>query len=125
MAELKSLNFRLLDEETVAEQPFLTKAGGWDFQFRLKQAAKLNPLKATVEIQPERFVLMTDPQSRMFNIVDSQWDEHLHLQGLAGVGKTVYIGFLLELLSRNKVLVLAQTRQQLQVLDQLGKISPA
>lgn len=122
MAKLQRLNYRLLDEVTVAERSFLTKAGRWDFGFRLRQAAKLNPLQVTVEIQPQRCVSMTDSQSRLFNQIRREVNEHLNLQGLAGVGKSIYVGFLLELLSRNKVLVLAQTTQQVQVLiDRLGQ----
>lgn len=122
LAMLGGLNLRLLDEEIVAEQTYLTAAGGWDFQFRLEHTARLNPLKMNVEIHPERFVRLTDSQFRAFNLLRSELDDHLHLQGYAGVGKTVFIGILLESLSPDRVLVLAQTSQQLQVLtDRIGK----
>lgn len=84
--------------------------------------SQTQPLQVTVEIQPQRCVSMTDSQSRLFNQIRREVDEHLNLQGLAGVGKSIFVGFLLELLSRNKVLVLAQTTQQVQVLiDRLGQ----
>lgn len=122
LAMLDGLDFRLLDEEVVVEQTYLTAAGGWDFQFRLEHAARLNPIKITVKIQPERFVRLTDSQFRMFNLLRSEIDDHLHLQGFAGVGKTAFVGILVESLSQHRVLVLAQTTQQLQVLTgRIGK----
>ncbi len=94
----------------------LTQDGSWDFSFRVRHAAQLNPLKEAIVTESGQTILLTTGQFRIFKLLRSELDEHLHLQGLAGVGKTSMISTLLEYLRPEKTLLLAHTRQQLEAL---------
>lgn len=113
---LDDLLFNLLETDEVAERKYLTHDGGWDFSFRIKHAAQLNPLKEAITTESGKTIFLTTPQFRIFKIMRTELDEHLHLQGLAGVGKTSMISTLLEYLSPEETLLLAYTSQQLQAL---------
>ena len=116
LAFLDDLNFNLLEAEEVIEGKYLKPDGTWDFAFRIEHAEKLNPLKEAITTASGDTICLTTPQYRIFKTLRSELDEHLHLQGLAGVGKTSMISTLLEYLNPEQTLLLAQTRQQLDAL---------
>ena len=113
---LDGLLFNLLEANEVSERQYLTPDCNWDFSFRIKHAAQLNPLSESIETDSGRTIFLTTPQFRIFKILRSELNEHLHLQGLAGVGKTSMISTLLEYLNPGETLLLAHTSQQLQAL---------
>src|SRR5690606_34064854 len=95
---LDGLMINLLEMDEVAEQKYLKPDGSWDFSFRIEHAAKLNPLKEAISTASGETIFLTGTQFRIFNTLRSELDEHLNLQGLAGVGKTSMISTLLEYL---------------------------
>lgn len=113
---LDGLMFNLLEVDEVAERKYLKPDGNWDFSFRIEHAAQLNPLKETIATASGETIFLTTPQFRIFKILRSELDEHLNLQGLAGVGKTSMISTLLEYLKPEETLLLAHTSQQLKAL---------
>lgn len=116
LALLDGLMFNLLEMDEVIEQKYLKPDGNWDFSFRVKHAAKLNPLKESITTESGETLFLTTPQFRLFKTLRSELDEHLHLQGLAGVGKTSMISTLLEYLKPEQTLLLAYTSPQLHAL---------
>lgn len=116
LALIEKHNLVLLEEEEVAARDYLTAAGAWDFSFRQRHIGKLNPLLQTVQTGYGKGFQLTDQQFRIYNTLRDQIDEHLHLEGRAGVGKTALICWLLELLDHQQTLLLTYTRQQLNAL---------
>lgn len=118
---LDGLKFNLIEPDEVAEQKYIKPDGSWDFSFRIEHSAQLNPLKESITTGSGETIFLTTPQFRIFKIFRSELDEHINLQGLAGVGKTSMISTLLEFLRPEKTLLLAHTPQQLKALtDRLG-----
>jgi hypothetical protein len=118
---LDGLMFNLLEVDEVAERRYLNPNGSWDFSFRIEHAARLNPLKEAIATDSGETIFLTTPQFRIFKTLRSELDEHLNIQGLAGVGKTSMISTLLEFLKPEQTLLLAYTPQQLMALtDRLG-----
>ncbi|WP_397458758.1 helicase [Pseudomonas asplenii] len=118
---LDGLMFNLLEMDEVADRKYLKPDGSWDFSFRIEHAAQLNPLQEAISTDSGKTIFLTTPQFRIFKTLRSELDEHLNLQGLAGVGKTSMISTLLEYLNPEKTLLLAHTSQQLTALtDRLG-----
>jgi len=113
LALIEKHHLVLLEEEEVAARDYLTAAGAWDFSFRQRYIGKLNPLCETVQTGYGKGFQLTDQQFRIYNTLRDQIDEHLHLEGRAGVGKTALICWLLELLDPQQTLLLTYTRQQL------------
>lgn len=113
---IDSLMFNFLGDDEVADRKYQKPDGSWDFGFRIEHAAKLNPLKEVIYTASGESICLTTPQFRIFKTLRSEMDEHLHLQGLAGVGKTSMISILLEYLNPEETLLLAHTPQQLQAL---------
>ena len=118
---LDSLMFNLLELDEVAERKYLKPDGSWDFSFRIKHIAQLNPLKESIATASGETIFLTTPQFRIFKTLRNELDEHINLQGLAGVGKTSMISSLFEYLKPEQTLLLAHTAQQLKALtDRLG-----
>ncbi|OHC26352.1 MAG: hypothetical protein A2Y50_07090 [Pseudomonadales bacterium RIFCSPLOWO2_12_59_9] len=113
---LDGLMFNLLEVNEVAERKYLESDGSWNFNFRIEHAAQLNPLKEAIATASGETIFLSTPQFRIFKTLRSELDEHLHLQGLAGVGKTSMISTLLEYLKPEETLLLASTSQQLHAL---------
>jgi hypothetical protein len=113
---LDGLMFNLLEADDVNQRKYLKSDGNWDFSFRIEHAAQLNPLKEAIATASGETIFLTTPQFRIFKTLRSELDEHLNLQGLAGVGKTSMISTLLEYLKPEETLLLAHTSQQLNAL---------
>lgn len=118
---IDSLMFNLLELDEVTERKYLKPDGSWDFNFRIKHIAQLNPLKESIATASGETIFLTTPQLRIFKTLRNELDEHINLQGLAGVGKTSMISTLFEYLKPEQTLLLAHTAQQLKALtDRLG-----
>ncbi|MFA7946537.1 helicase [Pseudomonas brenneri] len=117
LALMPRLRLRFLDEETLDATQFLN-GGHWDFNFCAAHTQKLNPLKHSFETPSGKTISLSNQQSRTFRVIHAEPDESIHIQGLAGTGKTHMIERLVDSLSSCRPLVLAFTAVQLQALMQ-------
>ena len=111
---LPELGIALLDEEDLDGDTFLTASGEWDHGFAARHRERLlAPLVRREGIG--RGARLTLEQSRVYRELEAQDDEHLHVQGYAGTGKSSLIRALIDLLepSGARVLVLAEHQRQL------------
>lgn len=117
LALMPRLRLRFLDAEALDAKQYL-KDGHWDFNFCATHAQNLNPLKHSFETSSGKTISLSNQQSRTFRIIHAEPDESIHIQGLAGTGKTHMIERLVDSLSSCRPLVLAFTAVQLQALMQ-------
>ena len=120
IALLSDAGIALLDRDAVRNRRYLNAEGEWDFRFRLWHQEQLAAAQSLVQLAlPGRAVCdLTDEQSRIYREFQAQMDDHLHLQGYAGTGKTLLvksIAAMLETTSAN-LLVLAERQPQLKAL---------
>lgn len=121
VACLQLMHIRLLDGEALAEGSFLTSNGGWCFDFTSRHERSLNPFTEEF-VSPDGLpFVLTDSQARSFRVFLGELDEDLHLQALAGTGKTFLIERMVDLLVNYKPLILAMTAPQVQaVMKRVG-----
>jgi hypothetical protein len=108
----------LLEDEVLRRREYLSVDGQWDSGFVARhRALAIEPMEAVTLSGGGRGVL-TSAQSRIFKEVKAQSDDHLHVQGYAGTGKSFLIRSLATLLepSGARLLVLAERQRQLQAL---------
>lgn len=117
LALMPRLGLRFLDEEALAARHYLS-GGLWNFNFCTEHTQRLNPLKHSFESSSGKTFSLSNQQSRTFRVIHAEPDESIHIQGLAGTGKTHIIGRLVDSLTACRPLVLAFTAVQLQVLMQ-------
>lgn len=120
-ALLPTFSFGLMRDEEVAEADYLLESGCWDFGFRerLGEEVRAELVRTEDTLGATRF--LSSEQSRYFREISAQSDDHIHIQGYAGTGKSTLIKSLLGLYesSAANVLVLADTRRQMQSLSEL------
>ena len=111
-ALMKRLKLRFMDEHTLAERSYLA-GKNWDFRFCQRHSERLNPAKEEFQtVTGERFTLSIQ-QARTFRVLQTEHDESIHIQALAGTGKTHLIGRVIDSLTNCHPLLLAFTRAQL------------
>ncbi len=110
--QLASIGGRLLDRDTLDERKFLLDDGKWDFEFSARHAAAINPCTEQFTTSAGDIFVLTDQQARTFRIFERELDEDLHLQALAGTGKTYLIERMVDLLGNHRPLILALTQHQ-------------
>ncbi len=111
----------LLDDHTLAERTFLDGAGNWNYDFCTRHQQELR--KDLQEVKVNSLTLhLSAEQSRIYRELLAGQDEHIHIQGYAGTGKTTLIKSLLSLLGEKntKVLVLAERKAQLDVFSAIA-----
>ncbi len=119
---LPELGVSLMDEEDVAQADYLLQSGCWDFAFGQRHSDGLNSeLVQARAIDGERQYLSAE-QSRYYREIYAQSDDHIHIQGYAGTGKSTLIRSLLDMYESGSanVLVLADTQRQMQSLKALA-----
>lgn len=118
----------LLDDDAVRGRDYLTVDGQWDSSFRERQRDRLATWQQKLPPLAGRARVLTPEQSRIFREVKAQADDHMHVQGYAGTGKSFLIKSLLTLHERASVLVLAERQRQLDALlsgmDRLPHVHP-
>jgi len=116
-AHLSGHKIELLDEESQRQEGFLDSEGQWDFNFTQAHQANLESRLVTVT-RDESERLLTSEQSRLYQEYKYQKDEHTHIQGYAGTGKTSMVEWLLSMheSSGARILVLAEHKRQLDAL---------
>lgn len=127
---LPDFGMALLDDEVILQQSYLTADGEWDSTFRDRHRAQLTQALQTIVLPAGGHGVLTLEQSRIFREVKTQADDHIHVQGYAGTGKSYLIKSLLTMLQPTgaKVLVLAERQRQLDALlvgtEQMGHVHP-
>lgn len=107
----------LLEHELVGWRTYLNEQYAWDQNFCDRHRQRLREGLQRV-VLPSGDRLLTSQQSGVYRTVVAQSDDHLHVQGYAGTGKSLLIHALLDLLRREerRVLVLAERSSQLRAL---------
>lgn len=116
---LTSFRVALLDEKAIRDQNYLTFEGKWDFKFNERHREKL--MGSLVRVNNDmtgNIQTLTSEQSRVYQELKAQIDDHMHVQGYAGTGKSSLIRNLISLLDRKgvQVLILAERRKQIEAL---------
>lgn len=115
---LDDYGIALLDHDLVRWRSYLTEHYQWDRGFCERHRRRLSePLQGVVLPSGDER-LLTSQQSGVYRTVVAQSDDHLHVQGYAGTGKSLLIHALLDLLrsKQRHVLVLAERPRQLRAL---------
>ena len=115
---LGEFRMALLDDDVLAQRGYLTADGEWDSSFRTRHSQRdAEPLQRISLPSGGQGVLSLE-QSRIFQEVRAAADDHMHVQGYAGTGKSYLIGSLLSMLETTgaEVLVLAARHRQMQAL---------
>lgn len=114
---IRDFRIALVDEDTCIRQDYLTEQGQWDFAFSQRQREQLAPRRLMTTVA-DRSMSLSIEQTRVFREFQADSDEHMHIQGYAGTGKTSLIKSLLSLFdsSTASILVLAEFARQLEAL---------
>ncbi|MFJ7794491.1 helicase [Pseudomonas sp. NPDC096950] len=111
-ALMSKLKLRFMDEETLAGRAYLV-GNYWDLRFCQRHSDHLNPAKEEFQtVTGDRFTLSSQ-QARTFRVLQAEHDESIHIQALAGTGKTHLIERMINTLTNCHPLLLAFTRVQL------------
>jgi len=105
-----------LDEHTLANKDYLDQQGLWDYEFCQQHRHRLQ--KDLIEVNVHSDVLnLSAEQSRIYRELMAGEDEHIHIQGYAGTGKTTLVKSLISIFEKTsaKLLVLAERKTQLDV----------
>lgn len=119
----------LLEHELVGWRSYLNEQHSWDQNFCERHRQRLQERQQRIALPSGEERLLTSQQSGVYRTVVAQSDDHLHVQGYAGTGKSLLIHVLLDLLRREerRVLVLAERSRQLRALmvgmEGLGQVS--
>ncbi|HEY0685225.1 MAG TPA: hypothetical protein VGD45_23000 [Steroidobacter sp.] len=108
----------LLEHELVGWRSYLNENHEWDPGFCERHRQRLHEPLQGVVLPSGEDRLLTSQQSGVYRTVVAQSDDHLHVQGYAGSGKSLLIHALLDLLrsKERQVLVLAERPRQLRAL---------
>nr|WP_298725944.1 hypothetical protein [uncultured Steroidobacter sp.] len=108
----------LLDNELATWRSYLDENREWDREFCDRHRERLRERLERVVLPSGEGCLLTGQQSGVYRTVMAQSDDHLHVQGYAGTGKSLLIHALLDLLGSGprQVLVLAERPRQLRAL---------
>lgn len=94
-------NISLIEDDEVVQSDYLTQGGSWDYAFQNRYKKR----KSTLEF---RDILSgrttTRDQSQILREIIAQPDESMHLQALAGTGKTHLIELIFEELEKLRFL---------------------
>jgi hypothetical protein len=115
---LEDYGIALLEHELVRWRSYLDENRQWDAGFCERYRQRLREPLQSVVLPSGDERLLTSQQSGVYRTVVAQTDDHLHVQGYAGTGKSLLIHALLDLLrsGHRYVLVLAERKRQLNAL---------
>lgn len=115
---LDDYGIALLEHELVGWRTYLTETYQWNHEFCEGHRRRLRERLQPVVLPSGQDRLLTSEQSGVYRTVVAQSDDHLHVQGYAGTGKSLLIHALLELLQggHRHILVLAERQSQLRAL---------
>lgn len=124
---LPDFGIALLDDEALRHRSYLTAERNWDFGFRERHRARLIGSLVQAKTPSGETRILTAEQSRIFAEIRAQADDHMHVQGYAGTGKSWLIKALLAILVPKgaEILVLAQFQRQLDALiGRMAQVHP-
>lgn len=115
---LDDYGIALLEHDLVGWRTYLTEEHQWSGEFCERHRERLREQLQPVVLPLGHERLLTRQQSGVYRTVVAQSDDHLHVQGYAGTGKSLLIHALLELLEgkQRQILVLAERPSQLRAL---------
>ncbi len=115
---LPTFRIALLDDEAVKRKAYLSWKGLWDYGFQQRYRDNLASGRVNINFDARQHSLSAE-QTRVYREFEAQKDEHMHIQGYAGTGKSSVIKSLLTLFeaSSSQVLVLAGYKRQLDALS--------
>jgi hypothetical protein len=114
---IKSLKMGLLLADEVAARDYLLSSGKWDADYKVRRRLSNNPFSEQM-VTPKRERWLTAAQDKLVRTFRANLDEHLHIQGYAGIGKSHLLGALIEYLRPGASLLLARTEGKLATLRQ-------
>lgn len=103
---------RLLTEEQVAQADYLLASGEWDDTFRARHHAQHASYDKPVVTPRRQEVWLSSAQDMVLRTFCTNKNEHLHIQGYAGIGKTHLITSMLQFLDPGKTMILVKTRDK-------------
>jgi hypothetical protein len=113
---LADLGISLLSDEQIGHQDYLMTDGAWDSSSRDRYHARDHDAREQILLPNGAVSFLTREQTRIYREISAQSDDHIHVQGYAGTGKSYLIKSLLTTLRGARVLVLAERQAQLQAL---------
>lgn len=113
---VKRLNLRFLLADEVSARDYLLPNGKWDIAFKARHHRSKNPFSEQVVTPWHRERWLSPAQNKLIRTFRANLDEHLHVQGYAGIGKSHLLGALRECLRPGGTLVLAHTEGKLEAL---------
>lgn len=113
---IKKSRLCLLLADEVSAQDYLLPDGKWDADFKFRHARHHNPFRSPLITSADDERWLSAAQDHLVRTFKANLDEHLHLQGYAGIGKSYLIGALVDCLRPEQTLVLARTADKLAVL---------
>ncbi len=111
---LPHFKIALLSHEAVKRRAYLSHTGQYDFGFQTRYRESLTdrPIKTIIG---KRQGSLNAEQSRVYREFEAQQNEHLHIQGYAGTGKTSLVKSLLTMFGSSKACVLVLVARQIQL----------
>lgn len=115
---LSDFKILLLTDDDIKHRTYLTADRKWDHTFCERHRAQLVRPLQRIELPTGGQGILTLQQTQVFDGVRNNIDEHLHVQGYAGTGKSFLIRSLISLLQekRANTLLLAEHQRQLDAL---------
>ncbi|TMU66284.1 hypothetical protein FGA82_31220 [Pseudomonas fluorescens] len=112
----------LLPPTLVIDAPFLLSNGEWDIKFRSEYFRVINSYQNHLETPKKRELWLSNSQNMIIRTFQANLNEHLHVQGYAGIGKSFLITSLLNYLDQNKTLILAKNTEKTEEIRKRSKI---
>lgn len=112
--EKSKLRFLMADE--VAAQKYLLPSGEWDIDYKYRHIREHHPFRRQMVTSGHNERWLSGAQDHLVRTFRANLDEHLHVQGYAGIGKSHLVGALVGCLQPEKTLVLARTDEKLAIL---------
>lgn len=113
-ALLPSFKIALLSDEAIERRDYLSHSGQYDLGFQNRYSESLTDRLIKTRIGTRQGFLNAE-QSRVYREFEAQQNEHSHIQGYAGTGKTSLIKSLLTLFGNSKACVLVLVARQIQL----------
>lgn len=111
---LSHFNIALLDDEAVKRRAYISHTGLYDFGFQTRYRESLTDtsIKTVIGTRPGS---LNAEQSRVYREFEAQKNEHLHIQGYAGTGKSSLIKSLLTMFATSSAQVLVLVARKIQL----------
>jgi hypothetical protein len=114
---IKGLKLGLLLPDEVKARDYLLPSGKWDVGYKVRHRLSNNPFSEQM-VTPKGERWLSSAQDKLVRTFRANLDEHLHVQGYAGIGKSHLLGALIEYLRPGATLLLARTPGKLATLRQ-------